>query len=296
MQLHQSLVFPGTAFSGESLCLDHTIYHHSLYVYPHSFSPILRPNSNHEYGYSVQAEIEYAMVNPRWIMDDRYYTRRVLADESSQTYISFIFLDTSPCILGYRQSNPANWDPCSSTYPTCSLQNTDDDFEGKCQFHSNIIGQSCETQYSWFKQQLDAVPANDWLIVTGHHPIDEVNVADFTSLLQNHGFSIYFNGHAHTLTQYKIDGSGAYVTSGAGALVNTADQSHEITRQKVLGMDPLPQLGQNHTYTTVFNQKVAGFTQSVFSQDFSTLTTSFISYTGETVHKFSVNKKGQLLA
>ena len=252
---------------------------------------------NHEYGYNVDAELQYAMINSKWVMDSRYYTKRVLADSSTQTYISFIFLDTSPCISGYRKTNPANWDPCSTQYPTCSLQSTTDDFEGPCNFHANIVSQSCETQFAWFKSQLAAVPADDWLIVVGHHPIDEINVADFTSALQERGFSIYFNGHAHTLTQYSIDGSGAYVTSGAGALVNTADQKHELTSKKVAGMDIPADLGvgQNHSYTTLFNQKVAGFTRSTFDAGFTTLKTDFLSYTGAVVHSFQVNKQGALL-
>ena len=45
-------------------------------------------------------------------------------------YVSMIFLDTTPCIAGYRENDPQNWDPCSSMYPTCSPSATDDDFEG----------------------------------------------------------------------------------------------------------------------------------------------------------------------
>ena len=84
---------------------------------------------NHEYGYNVDAQIELANIYTNWIMDSRYYTRRITVDETSGTYISFIFLDTSPCISGYRSSDPANWDPCMTEYPTCSISNTDDDFE-----------------------------------------------------------------------------------------------------------------------------------------------------------------------
>eukprot|EP00606_Chrysophyceae_sp_TOSAG23-5_P001134 GSChrysophyteH2.ASY1.ANO1.423.1 assembled CDS len=110
---------------------------------------------NHEYGYNSQAEIDYAMINDRWIMPSRYYTRRILASDGNTTvtagapHITFIFLDTSPCIRGYRQDNPANWDPCSTMFPTCSPGATDDDFEGPCNFHANILEQSCDDQYTW---------------------------------------------------------------------------------------------------------------------------------------------------
>ena len=39
---------------------------------------------------------------------------------------------------------------------------------------------------------------------------------------RDHGFDLYLNGHVHTLTQYTLDGKGAYVTSGAGAMVRIA--------------------------------------------------------------------------
>ena len=221
--------------------------------------------------------------------------------------------------------------------PTCSLSGGDDDFEGKCNFHQNIMKQSCDTQYAWFKRALNNVPANDWLIVVGHHPADEINVRDFTSLMQNRGFSIYFNGHAHTLTQYTIDGSGAYVTSGAGSLVNTPDQSGELMKRKLAGdknifmkelqdgssapMSAMEWYGGGyggstgyggwgtwggssgssssssggHSYQTVWNKKVAGFTLSTFSADFTQLTTQFISYNGQVLKSFTVSKSGAVL-
>lgn len=123
----------------------------------------------------------------------------------------------------------------------------------------------------------------------GHHPIDEIDEEDFTSALQDHGFDLYLNGHAHTLTQYTIDEAGAYVTSGAGAMIATADQDHEHTRAKVEGQD-LNTTASQHSYQTVWNQKVAGFTLHTFSDDLSTLTTDFVTYTGDTVHSFTVTK------
>ncbi len=84
---------------------------------------------NHEYGYNVDAQLELPSLYPNWVMDARYYTRRIPMDASKGIYLSFIFLDTSPCISGYRSSNPNNWDPCMTSYPTCSPTNTDDDFE-----------------------------------------------------------------------------------------------------------------------------------------------------------------------
>jgi hypothetical protein len=88
------------------------------------------------------------------------------------------------------------------------------------------------------------------------------------------------------------------VSINTGSLVNTADQSHPITRAKLDGKNITHEerlgSGATHSYQTVYNAKVAGFTLHTFSADFSTLTTQFISYTGAVVHSFSVNKNGAI--
>ena len=118
---------------------------------------------------------------------------------------------------------------------------------------------------------MQAVPSSDWLVISGHHPIDEVDVLDFTSLIQKypHFFiyelleailllyflnvrypvNLYMNGHAHSLTQYTIDNKGAYITTGAGSLVNTASQSFEHTAAKVQGVASLLS-SSGHSYQT----------------------------------------------
>mmetsp|Transcript_31042 Transcript_31042/g.52442 ORF Transcript_31042/g.52442 Transcript_31042/m.52442 type:complete len:377 (+) Transcript_31042:69-1199(+) len=262
---------------------------------------------NHEYGYNVQAQIDYMDINPIWIMPDRYYTQRIEMDTG--VYMTLIVLDTTPCISDYRNDNPQYWDPCSTEYPTCSIYGGDDDFEGECELHKNVLTQSCAKQYLWLKLQLELTPKDDWLVVVGHHPIDEVDVEDFTTLIQEHGFSIYLNGHAHTLTQYTIDGAGAYVTTGAGALVNTADQTHPITAAKLAGQPITREMRRqhrfnvnasdtatydDHDYEKVWQQTVAGFTLHKFNSDFTSLTTEFISYTGDVVHSLVVNKQGEI--
>lgn len=239
---------------------------------------------NHEYGYNVDAQLNLA---EKWILPSRYYSARVeLADER---FLSFIFLDTSPCVSAYRSNASSGWDPCGDEYPTCSLDSNDDDFEGQCMFHENILAQDCGAQYDWFGRQLDAVPVDDWLIVVGHHPADEIDEEDFARAMQVHGFDLYLNGHVHTLNQYTVDGSGNYVTSGAGAMVDTADQHGDVARAKVRGGNI--RSSNNHSYATVFNKQVAGFTLHTFSDDFSTLTTDFYSYTGDVVYSFDVVKQ-----
>ena len=91
-----------------------------------------------------------------WVMDSRYFSKRVPL--GSDRFISFIFLDTSPCVAAYRaddqslsyiQDMPVNplsktlhscfeprshWDPCGSDFPTCEPI-----VQGPCKFHENIL-------------------------------------------------------------------------------------------------------------------------------------------------------------
>lgn len=229
---------------------------------------------NHEYGYNVSAQIAYGAKNPNWILPARYYTRRMPIGGNA-SYISLIVLDTSPCVSKYRASDPSGWDPCNTMFPTCSPVD-----EGPCEFNKNILTQECSPQLDWFKERLASVPKDDWLIVVGHHPLDQLDVEDFVAPLQARGFDLYLNGHTHLLNQYTLDGKGAYLTTGAGAMVDTIDQEVDL------------RLGRpgSHEHATQWTQKIAGFTLHTFNENLTQLTTDFISFRGDVVHSFTVTK------
>ena len=126
----------------------------------------------------MEAQIQLSSLYASWVMDARYYTKRVQLAET--VYMSLIFIDTSPCVSEYRSSDPTGWDPCGSQYPTCSLSGGTDPFEGTCEFNKNILTQDCSAQLGWFKSALGAVPKTDWLIIVGHHPLDELDVRHAT--------------------------------------------------------------------------------------------------------------------
>ena len=59
-------------------------------------------------------------------------------------FATLLVLDTSPCVTDYRNSNPKYWDPCSTTYPTCSFGSSEDDFEGAARYlHAPCIYTVC---------------------------------------------------------------------------------------------------------------------------------------------------------
>ena len=93
---------------------------------------------------------------------------------------------------------------------------------------------------------------------------------------------------------------GAYITSGAGALVaghhtdevhpghghaHVEHKQHNLTagqrrtQNKVLGL-PLEPNAQGHAYQQVWNGAVSGFTAHTFSSDFTTLRNDFLGTDG----------------
>jgi hypothetical protein len=209
-------------------------------------------------------------------------------------------MDTSPCVSDYRNDDPQYWDPCYVKYPTCSLTGGDDDFEGPCLFHEHILTQDCGVQFEWMKAQLNAVPADDWLVIVGHHTLDDVNVEDFLSLLLggNQSFSLYLNGHLHALSHYSLNGKAAFVTTGAGSMVTTADQSHHsLQAKKVMQQNEQLFVGnqKNHSYITLYNEIVAGFTSHYFRNNFSELVTEYKNIHGDVLYSFVVDREGNIL-
>lgn len=269
---------------------------------------------NHEYGYNVTAELmlrEERDDMENWILPSRYYSRRIPLAKGQ--FMSLIVLDTSPCVSDYRSTDQNEWDPCSEYYPTCSPGASDDDFEGECLFHDNIMSQNCTEQFVWFNEELSKVDTNDWLFIMGHHPADELDVEDFYGSMTGHGKDVYINGHVHALQQYEMDGDVRYFTTGAGSLTESSDQESELMLAKksgdkarvkaahvtvrkrtnaflqALGRRPLT---SSPDYDTVFSvDNEVGFTAHTFSDDFQTLTTTFFNAAGEALNVYS-QKKG----
>eukprot|EP00418_Pyrodinium_bahamense_P066433 CAMPEP_0179079286 /NCGR_PEP_ID=MMETSP0796-20121207/35564_1 /TAXON_ID=73915 /ORGANISM="Pyrodinium bahamense, Strain pbaha01" /LENGTH=423 /DNA_ID=CAMNT_0020776617 /DNA_START=14 /DNA_END=1286 /DNA_ORIENTATION=+ len=230
---------------------------------------------NHDYGYKADSQLVYKSPNnDRWQIPARYRAMRLLLGGSQ--YATFVFLDTSPCVRAYRADDPRGWDPCSGEFgDECKVG-------GKCGFHDHILGQNCSAQLHWLKSVLAAVGKDDWLIAVGHHPADQIDVEDFTSVLLAAGVRLYLNGHTHALVHYKLDGNQEvdFVTSGAGCMVHTHDQ--DLDDWEVNG----------HSRTEVAYKRVSGFTVHAFSEDFSELTTRFIDSAGNAIHTFSTSKAG----
>lgn len=130
----------------------------------------------------------------RWFCQ-RQYTRSFLDGD-----VEIFFIDTSPMILGYHDTDWA-------------------------QFNGGIQEQSWEAQVREIEGSLKASNAA-WKIVVGHHPPrsngEHGNNTDLIDslepIMKKYGAKVYFSGHDHNLEHMRWDDVGMdYIVSGAGS-------------------------------------------------------------------------------
>jgi tartrate-resistant acid phosphatase type 5 len=217
---------------------------------------------NHDYGFDKSPEHEMAYVSPknnRWVLPARYYTKTVTVAPGVNA--TFIFLDSSPCMQQYRNDDGAHWDPPKHV---CEDEEEHYDRNGKYAFHTQILAQDCETQHKWVKSVLPTIPAANWKIAVSHAPFYQLDVEPIHYDLSHAGVDLFLSGHVHVLRQYEMDGKKDYVITGAGC------QNPDHAGDK----------------RTVWNGEADGFTSHSFSDDGSSITTTFYKHDGEVLHKF----------
>jgi hypothetical protein len=223
---------------------------------------------NHDYGFKPEAQLELSKIIKNWIMDDRYYWHKLIYDEAT---INLIALDTNPCINDYRGNDRAKWDPCNYEFPTCGPN------PGECFFHENIIAQQCKPQLLWLKDAISKIPKNEWIIIYGHHPAQEINAEDFQSLLDNPNIHLYLNGHVHSLQHYSINGNAKYITTGAGSMVVPDADLHLKVPTK------------NKNVNEIWGKPITGYTTHTIIGN--KLTTHFRDGNNNIVYSFDVVKE-----
>jgi len=222
---------------------------------------------NHDYGFKPESQLALSSVIKNWIMDDRYYSHKLVYGE---TIINLIALDTNPCVADYRGNDRAKWDPCNFEFPTCGP------IPGECFFHQNILAQNCQPQLQWFKDTISKIPNNEWIIVFGHHRAEEINVEDFQSILDSPNIHLYLNGHVHSLQYYSINSNAKYMTTGAGSMVvPDADQYLKVPNK-------------NKNVHDIWDRTITGYTTHKISGN--TLITEFRDVSNNILYSFSVIK------
>ena len=251
---------------------------------------------NHDYGFNPAAQLELNQTIPWWIMDDRYYHRRIVFNSSAsnrdseidsnsdhtnttEIALNIIVLDTNPCVMDYRGNDRAKWDPCSIQYPTCSP------VPGECMFHENVIAQDCKTQLDWFNTTVSNISPNEWIFVLGHHKADEIDAEDFQSILGSNRVHLYLNGHNHNLEQYSIDGESKYMTTGAAGMVMIG--SGGITNVK-LHDESTEFKHRKHQFKSIWSKITTGFSSHTFIEHGTKIRTDFWDVNQNILHTFMV--------
>jgi hypothetical protein len=228
---------------------------------------------NHDYGFNPDAQIWLNQTIPVWVMDGRYYHRRVvLRDSGHPIILNVIALDTNPCVADYRGNDRAKWDPCGLQYPTC------EPVPDECRFHDNIVQQDCSAQLAWFRAVLDSIDAdNEWVFVLGHHKATEINVDNFLEVLDDARVHVYMNGHTHNLEHYSVNDKPKYMTTGAGGMVIGGHMYDATT------------INPTNRSRSIWSKVVTGFTSHKFVGD-NTVVTDFWDTHQRILHSFTVSR------
>jgi tartrate-resistant acid phosphatase type 5 len=243
---------------------------------------------NHDYGFNPGAQLDLNQTIPQWIMDARYYHRRVTFNfsesdserNSTNIILNIIALDTNPCVNDYRGDDRAKWDPCNIQYPLCSP------VAGECMFHQNIINQSCKTQLDWFNATLSGIPPTEWVFVIGHHKADEIDAEDFQSLLGSNRVHLYLNGHNHNLEHYSIDGDAKYMTTGAGGMVIIGSNGHSNVK---LHDESAEFKHRKHDFKSIWSKITTGFSSHTFIDKGTKVKTEFWDVEQNVLYDFTIS-------
>jgi hypothetical protein len=234
-------------------------------IFGHLNIPWFNSLGNHDYGFNPEAQIDLNKTISNWILDNRYYHRKL---NINNVIINIIVLDTNPCINDYRGDDRSKWDPCNYEFPTCGPE------PGICKFHDNILEQDCSPQLEWFNQTVSDIPPNEWTIVIGHHPAGEINTLNFQPLLSNPKVHIYINGHVHSLQHYSIDNQAKYITTGAASMV-IPEYKHRANVKNNTKM--------------LFDKIETGFTSHTILDD-NILINNFWNIDGKLLYSFNISK------
>jgi tartrate-resistant acid phosphatase type 5 len=163
---------------------------------------------NHDYGGSVQAQIDYSNVSTRWKLPSRYYSFEKKLDDG--TTVLFIITDTNPFIQSYKTPDKGNDELSESSVSELSRMTGDD-------------------QLKWMDSLLSSTKAK-WKIVSGHHPLisggEHGNTPEliekFKPLFVKYNVTMYMCGHDHDLQYLKEKENNVhYFVTGAGSKLRT---------------------------------------------------------------------------
>ncbi|KAJ3014195.1 UNVERIFIED_CONTAM: hypothetical protein HDU68_000385 [Siphonaria sp. JEL0065] len=158
---------------------------------------------------SFKYELEYQ--NSQWDLSDFFYTKRVLLPGTTDTYASFIFIETDLLQYGY---NPG----------------------GKMEKNFELVGwvpesNTADKQLQWIENLLNQANNDAFIFVMGHHGCfscakdleGSKYMPSVCQLINKYQVTAYMHGHHHTLAYYYTNNNATlHVQSGAGGRTDDA--------------------------------------------------------------------------
>jgi len=153
--------------------------------------PVFATLGNHDHHGNVQAQVEYAKLNKRWTMPDRYYTFTKRLDDGAQ--VEFFALDTTP--IAKQEVSVAH----------------------QLAWLDSALAKS---QARW-----KIVFGHHPLHSHGRHGKSETMIAALEGLFVKHKVDLYLAGHDHALEMLKpVKGVHYVISGGAGG----ADKAYRV--------------------------------------------------------------------
>lgn len=155
---------------------------------------------NHDYMGNPTAQLDYAKINKRWILPNRYYS--FVREMANNNNVRFVIIDTTPLINEHRTN---------------------------AFMHSDILSQDTQKQLKWLDSTL-SVSKEKIKIVVGHHPMysagtgrgDQAEIISIIKpLLNKYKVQLYISSHSHNSQYLKApDLDTELLVSGGAAYAN----------------------------------------------------------------------------
>ncbi len=176
-----------------------------IYTAPSLQIPWYVTIGNHDYGGSVQAEIDYSQISSRWKLPSRYYSFTQKIDDTTSAL--FVIIDSNPFIKSYLTFDKIENGELS--------ENSVND----------LRNQDTKEQLRWLDSILSSSNAK-WKVVAGHHPVysggEHGNTPELIEqiepVLEKNNVQLYLCGHDHDMQYLKKEGySLNYFVAGTGS-------------------------------------------------------------------------------
>lgn len=167
---------------------------------------------NHDYGRSVQAQIDYSGISSRWKLPARYYSFEETIGESTKAL--FVVIDSNPFIKSYLAMDKENDELDSNSINDLRKQNT-------------------ALQLKWLDSVLASSNAK-WKIVAAHHPIYSGGehgdtpelIEQINPILIKYNVNLFLCGHDHDMQHIvKPEGTVNYFVAGSGSKLRLTKQT-----------------------------------------------------------------------